>query len=231
MGEPSPPQWTCARVAARLAELSGRTAASLPRQAVPASFRPSAVLLLIVCDGGGPSLVLTERAATLRSHPSEICLPGGRVEAGESIVDAALREAVEELGIDLHGVQVMGELDEGWTGTAHTVGPVVAWHDGPLPPFLPAADEVAAVLSIPLTALADPAAHSVEVVEFAGHVYHDDVIEVDGCRLYGPTADAVVDLLAWLRREHRDRTDERARDLVHFAAHALGEGPVSAPER
>jgi 8-oxo-dGTP pyrophosphatase MutT (NUDIX family) len=175
--------------------------------------------------------VLTERAATLRSHPSEICLPGGRVEAGESIVEAALREAVEELGVDLSGVSVMGVLDQGWTGTAHTVGPVVAWHDGSLPPFVPAVDEVAAVFTVPLEALVEPGAHSVDVVEFHGHVYHDDVIEVDGCRLYGPTADAVVDLLAWLRHEERDRTDERARDLEHFAAHGLGEGAAIAPER
>jgi 8-oxo-dGTP pyrophosphatase MutT (NUDIX family) len=211
--------WSCAGVAARLEALGGRTARDLPVDLVPPSWRRSAVLLLIVCDGDRPSIVLTERAATLRSHPSEICLPGGRLEPGETVVEAAMREGTEELGIDLSGATVVGVLDEGWTGTAHTVSPVVALHHEPLPAFVPAADEVAAVFTIPLEALADPAVHSIDVVDYKGHRYHDDVLEVEGCRVYGPTADAIVDLLAWLTGTVRDRLDQRASDPVHFARH------------
>ena len=208
--------WTCDRVAARLRQLADRTAATLPTHAVPDHFRPSAVLLLITCDDAGPGIVLTERAAALRSHPSEICLPGGRIEDGETAIEAALREGMEELGIDLTGATVAGLLDEGWTGTAHTVAPVVAWHPSPLPQFAPPADEVAEAFTIPLARLAEPSSYSVNVVEYNGHVYHDDVLEVDGCRVYGPTADAIVDLLAWLTERERDRVDQRVTDLIHF---------------
>src|SRR4051794_11199637 len=224
MGETRHERWSCARVASRLHALGERRAATLPTAVVPSSFRPSAVLLLIVCDDGRASIVLTERAAHMRSHPSEICLPGGRVEAGETIVEAALREGTEELGIDLTDAMVMGVLDEGWTGTAHTVGPVVAWHPTPLPAFVPAADEVAAVLSIPLEQLAEPGVHSVDSVDYEGHRYYDDVLQVEGCRVYGPTADAIVDLLAWLAEEERDRAETRARDLAHFSRHGMPTG-------
>ena len=219
-----PELWTCDRVAARLHELGTRTAVTLPAHAVPPHFRPSAVLLLITCDGGQPSLVLTERAAALRAHPSEICLPGGRVEEGETVVEAALREGTEELGIDLSGATVVGVLDEGWTGTAHTVAPVVAWHPAALPAFILPVDEVADAFTIPLARLAEPTAYSVNVVEYNGHVYHDDVLEVDGCRVYGPTADAIVDLLAWLTLTQRERHAQRVADLIHFSQIATQNG-------
>jgi 8-oxo-dGTP pyrophosphatase MutT (NUDIX family) len=55
-------------------------------------------------------VILTRRAATLRSHRSEVAFPGGRVEEGETLVDAALRETWEEVGIEPSSVEVIGEL-------------------------------------------------------------------------------------------------------------------------
>jgi 8-oxo-dGTP pyrophosphatase MutT (NUDIX family) len=57
-------------------------------------------------------LLLLRRAATLRSHPGQVAFPGGRIEAGETAIEAALREAVEETGLDPTGVEVLGALPE-----------------------------------------------------------------------------------------------------------------------
>jgi 8-oxo-dGTP pyrophosphatase MutT (NUDIX family) len=72
--------------------------------------RESAVLALLFEEAGETRIVLTRRAATLRSHRSEVSFPGGRVESGELLVDAAKREAWEEVGIAPAQVEVIGTL-------------------------------------------------------------------------------------------------------------------------
>jgi 8-oxo-dGTP pyrophosphatase MutT (NUDIX family) len=61
-------------------------------------------------ESGEARVILTRRASTLRSHRSEVSFPGGRVDPGESLVGAALREADEEVGIDPGVVKVIGQL-------------------------------------------------------------------------------------------------------------------------
>jgi 8-oxo-dGTP pyrophosphatase MutT (NUDIX family) len=78
--------------------------------AVAGAPRQSAVLAALWEEEGEARLLLTRRASTLRSHRSEVSFPGGRVEPGESLVGAALREASEEVGIDPADVEVIGEL-------------------------------------------------------------------------------------------------------------------------
>lgn len=68
------------------------------------------MLLPVFAEQGEARIVLTRRAATLRSHTSEVAFPGGRIEEGESAVDAALREAHEEVALDPALVEVIGEL-------------------------------------------------------------------------------------------------------------------------
>lgn len=70
----------------------------------------SAVLGPLFEEDGETRIVLTRRASTLRSHRNEVSFPGGRVEPGEALVAAALREACEEIGLDPTGVQVFGTL-------------------------------------------------------------------------------------------------------------------------
>jgi NAD(P)H-hydrate repair Nnr-like enzyme with NAD(P)H-hydrate epimerase domain/8-oxo-dGTP pyrophosphatase MutT (NUDIX family) len=145
------------------AALPARLAAALA--AVPAAdrtprptARTAAVLVLLSEGAAGPRLVLTRRRDDLRSHPGQVALPGGRIEAGETPTAAALREAAEEVGLEAAGVTVLG------TGpTFHVppsrfwIVPVVAWWDRPHA-LRPDPAEVAAVLEVDLAELRDAAA-------------------------------------------------------------------------
>jgi len=70
----------------------------------------SAVLAALWEEDGEARVLLTRRTAWLRSHSGQVAFPGGRVEPGESLVDAALREAQEEVGLDPEAVEVIGRL-------------------------------------------------------------------------------------------------------------------------
>jgi 8-oxo-dGTP pyrophosphatase MutT (NUDIX family) len=72
--------------------------------------RPAAVLCLLFEKGGEANVVLTRRAAHLRSHSGEVSFPGGRLQPDEPPLHAALREANEEIGVDVGSVEVIGEL-------------------------------------------------------------------------------------------------------------------------
>jgi 8-oxo-dGTP pyrophosphatase MutT (NUDIX family) len=103
----------------------------------------------IVDVSGGAAFLLCRRASSLNSHAAQWALPGGRVDPGESAVDAALRELDEEVGITLDGSAVLGLLDDYPTRSGYVITPVVIWGGGRLDPR-PAPDEVVAVYRVGL---------------------------------------------------------------------------------
>lgn len=76
---------------------------------------------------GGPAFLLTRRAAKLRAHGGQWALPGGRLDDGESPLDAALREVHEELGLLLDAGSLLGVLDDYRTRSGYVMTPVVLW--------------------------------------------------------------------------------------------------------
>jgi 8-oxo-dGTP pyrophosphatase MutT (NUDIX family) len=121
--------------------------------------RPAAVLILFGDGPAGPDLLLIERAADLRSHPGQPAFPGGAIDLGDGgPVQAALREAAEETGVDPSAVQVVAVMPELYIWRSDfRVTPVVGWWHtpGPVAPGDPA--EIAAVLRVPVAELARPA--------------------------------------------------------------------------
>jgi 8-oxo-dGTP pyrophosphatase MutT (NUDIX family) len=101
------------------------------RTATPLNARGlkrAAVCVILADDGeGGAALVLTLRAQHLSAHSGQFALPGGRIDAGESVVDAALREAREEIGLDLAPDAVLGWLDDYPTRSGYLITPIVVW--------------------------------------------------------------------------------------------------------
>ncbi len=122
------------------------------------SLRPAAVLIPIIARPEGAAVLLTRRADSLASHTGQIAFPGGRLDPGETAVDAALREAMEEVALDPASVEVLGVGDAYETGTGYLVTPVVGWLSQP-PVTTPALDEVAEVFETPWDFLMDPANH------------------------------------------------------------------------
>jgi 8-oxo-dGTP pyrophosphatase MutT (NUDIX family) len=103
---------------------------------------------------GGAAFLLCRRAAKLRRHAGQWALPGGRLDDGETPVDAALREVREELGLSLSSQDVLGCLDDYPTRSGFVITPLVVW--GPADPALsPDPGEVLAVYRIGLHALLD----------------------------------------------------------------------------
>jgi len=98
---------------------------------------------------GGASFVLCRRSAGLNSHASQWALPGGRIDAGETAAEAALRETHEEVGVDLPSSAVLGELDDYQTRSGYIITPVVVWA-GPAVELRPNPDEVLAVYRVGL---------------------------------------------------------------------------------
>lgn len=202
-------------VRARLEELRHRRVDTLAVETLPIALREAAVLLLLWEQYGEAWLALTRRGAALRTHAGDVALPGGVCEPGETAADAALREAVEEIGIDLRQTTVMGRLDDAWSAAGHRIVPVVAWHFG-VPQFRVDGIEVAEVIEIVVPELADPANHDVQTVPLGAIDYTDDVLRCSGVTIVGLTADIVIDLVQWLDGRDRRRVPARLQGLQYL---------------
>lgn len=134
----------------------------------PDSYRLAAVLIPVIDHPGEATVLLTRRAEHLASHAGQIAFPGGKKdEEDATILDTALREAHEEIGLDPAFVQPLGRLDTYHTGTGFRVVPILSVVS---PGFTlsPDATEVADVFEAPLAFLMDIANHQRHSREWQG---------------------------------------------------------------
>ncbi len=143
-----------------LRETLGNHLARFDRRSVPAGEnRPAAVAVVVVPgEDGSAAVLLTRRAAGLRRHGGQWALPGGRLEPGETLETAALRELEEEVGLTLPPAAILGRLDDFPTRSGFVITPVVVWGEWgeSAAPLRPDPREVAGIYLVPLGDLLDP---------------------------------------------------------------------------
>ncbi|WP_260922575.1 CoA pyrophosphatase [Novosphingobium sp. 9] len=156
-------------------------------------LKPASVLIALT-ERDNPGILMLHRPSTMRAHPGQIALPGGRRELGENATEAALREAEEELGIPSDLVRVVGATDVYRTGSGYEITPVI----GVIPPDIeirPNAAEVSQWFEAPADFVLDPANQRTRLLERNGQQY--PVIEIDwqGHVIWGVTG-AILSNLA-----------------------------------
>lgn len=190
-----------ARLAGPLPGLAAQLAMAPPTRGDPARWveamaraRRAAVLLLLYPLDGTPAFVLTLRHAGLKVHAGQVALPGGRVDPGESPVEAALREGWEEVGVPRDTPQVLGTLTDLYIPPSDfTVTPVVA--SAPhRPPFRARAEEVEALIEVPLPALLDPASRRRATWQLHGADVEVPYFDLAGHTVWGATAMILAEL-------------------------------------
>jgi 8-oxo-dGTP pyrophosphatase MutT (NUDIX family) len=203
---PRPPVWAAGESAAPAAHPLTLTVADVaaalrnapPGRPIAPAFpdaRLSAVLVALADGPDGAEVLLTRRSMDLRNHRGEISFPGGRVDHGETVVDAALREAHEEVGLDPAAVDVFGELEHLNTVVSRSyIVPVVARVAVPVA-LAPASPEVERVFWLPLGELVRPDTYRSERWgrEPTDRLLH--FFELDDETVWGATAHMLVDLL------------------------------------
>jgi 8-oxo-dGTP pyrophosphatase MutT (NUDIX family) len=166
------------------------------RRALPREGKRRAAVALVIgiaADSGEPCFILTRRASTLGSHAGQWALPGGRRDSGEDIIDTALRETMEEIGIDLRSDTVLGVLDDYATRSGYVITPVVLWHGAP---FVFAHDprEVAGVYEVPVAELGHSRVPELRHIPESDRPLISVPLPSVNCTIHAPTAAIIYQL-------------------------------------
>jgi 8-oxo-dGTP pyrophosphatase MutT (NUDIX family) len=170
----------------------------------PAGLRDAAALVLVYPIIDVPHVLLTVRGAGLRKHTGQVALPGGSVDADESVETAALREASEEVGVAPASVRLLGRLTPLQIPiSGYMLHPIVGLAES-RPLFQRAEWEVARILEVPVTVLRDPAVlkRRTRTRDIGGGRVQLDVpyFDIDGEEVWGATAMVLAEFLAIIDR-------------------------------
>lgn len=182
-------------------EVARRLEARPVRRIQAPDAKPAAVLVPLYVAGGELWVLLTRRADHLLHHPGQYAFPGGARDDGDADeVATALREAREELGIPEEHVMVLGHLDDLLTVTGFVISPVV----GAIPyphELQPDPQEVAAVVPVPFSVIANPLLVEEQEFTWQGKRLRSPVLHYGAHRIWGATARILQDLLSRLTGE------------------------------
>ncbi len=158
-------------------------------------LRQAAVLVPIVLNRQGPSLLLTRRTAHLKHHSGQIAFPGGSADEGDaSPEETALREAEEEVGLDRRHITIAGRLDTYVTRTSFDVTPVIGLLEPPFDLTLQES-EVESAFEVPLDFFLDPASRRIDSRLYAGATRYFYAFPYNHYYIWGATAGMINNLV------------------------------------
>ncbi len=152
------------------------------------NWRDAAVLIPVIDRPRAPSVLLTQRAANLRTHSGQIAFPGGRIDPEDHDAEtAAMRECEEETGIGPEHIEIVGRLPDYMAGSGFRIAPILSVVR---PDFTIVANphEVEAVFEVPLAFLMDEANHAQGSRIVGGHLRHYFEMPYDDWYIWGVTA-------------------------------------------
>ena len=170
-------------------ELIRRILTENPKKTVvDSSLTPAAVTLLLYPKDGEYCILLNKRTDTVDDHKGEISFPGGRKDPEDkTLLDTALRETHEEMGISPDDVDILGEIDDVPTNTSYLISTFVGTIPYPYK-FAPSEAEVAEVLEVPISTLMDHDSARDEVRVRDGELVNSVSYSYDGHLIFGATA-------------------------------------------
>jgi 8-oxo-dGTP pyrophosphatase MutT (NUDIX family) len=173
----------------------------LQTMVIPSNARVAGVLVLLYCHGEEVSIVFMKRVEDGGVHSGQISFPGGKAELEDKdIIDTALREANEEIGVDPKQVTVIGKLSEIYIPPSNfRVTPVLAYTNS-TPLFVSDPNEVAEVIEVPLSMLIDKSSASSQKIRI-GNTFNMTVpcYIANGQTIWGATAMMLSELLDLIR--------------------------------
>ena len=172
-----------------------------PNRLYSETLKHSAVLILLVNHSDSYSLILTERTRNMKHHSGEISFPGGRhdPETDKDMIETALRECEEEIGIYRDEIEILGQLDDVPTMTGYIITPIVGKIDDGNPKFTRSEVEVEQIFTIPITFFLDPKTFREQTMRVEGNQFpifmfdyhHKSKLHT----IWGATAHILVDYL------------------------------------
>jgi 8-oxo-dGTP pyrophosphatase MutT (NUDIX family) len=170
-------------------------------------LRPAAVGIVLGYWASALPLcfLLIQRSSALASHAGQYGLPGGKVQQGESFEQALIREANEEIGLDIGTQHIIGRMDDYSTRSGYSIRPFVVWYGAGLLPT-PDPGEVACLLHIPVSALTGPAIPT--LLTYPGAEKPVIQLPLGGERvIHAPTGAILFQFGQWVIRGTRVRSD------------------------
>ncbi len=165
----------------------------------PGNPRIGAVLLVLFEKFNAPHILLIRRCADLKHHPGQISFPGGGQEPGEQLIETALRETLEEVGLQRYCIEVLGGLAPVYISPSDfIVHPFVAWHQGQ-PELRRNQDEVAEIIETPLGLFMDPSIGCTEIRIMNNAELTVPFYRLGGDTVWGATSMMLSELLERLK--------------------------------
>jgi len=167
--------------------------------------RRAAVLLLLYPMDGHLYTVLTERRHDLSTHPSQISLPGGSRDGGETVTETAIREAYEEIGISPDNVTVLGRLTHIYIPPSHFCIQIVIGYAPKQLHWRPNPDEVATVIEAPISVFFDPAVRRSATLHREDQDWRVPYFAINDHKVWGATAMALGEFATLLQETFPDK--------------------------